>query len=132
MPEDNIEEKFSSLINKLQEVSLRLNETAKNIKDGLIPTFERSMADMQLAIDRLTSKNSQIIKKFEEQTNFLAENFRSSIEGVKAVFDINKFEDILKNSEKLNAMMGDQLKDLDISKVTSVLKNIVEKFEKKI
>ncbi|MHA1410062.1 MAG: hypothetical protein ACTSQY_07125 [Candidatus Odinarchaeia archaeon] len=132
MESDNIEEKFTSLMNKLQEVNIQLNETVRNIKDGLIPTFERSMADMKLSIDKLSSKNSQIIKRFEDQTDFLAKNFKVSIDSLKAIFDVNKFEDIINKSERLNETLESQLKEINIIEVTNELKQILDKINKKV
>mgnify|MGYP005831106311 CR=1 FL=1 len=129
--EESVGEKFNSLIDKLQEFNMRLSETVNSIKNGLLPTFERSMADMQLSIDKLFDKNSQIMKKFDEQTEFLNRNIVEGLNGIKAIFDINKLEDIMTRANRINDIIAEELKGADILKTVEELKNTINKLNKR-
>ena len=124
MEEDNFESKFVALLNKLQEVSVMLNEAVVNIKEGLIPSFEKSMAEMQLSLDKLVDRNSFFIKKFENQTNLLSAHIRNSIKGIKAIFDINKIEQILKTAEELSNKVKSSVSDFEFKELSEILKKI--------
>ncbi|MHA1754187.1 MAG: hypothetical protein ACTSYR_01560 [Candidatus Odinarchaeia archaeon] len=130
MDDKNIEAKFESLMSKLEEVNFKLNETLRSIKEGLIPSFEKSVAEMHLALNKLVDRNEQFIKRIKEQTEFLGQNFKLSIQGIKAIFDVNKIESILKRSEEINKVIEEDLKDIDFKSLANKLKYVLEKIER--
>ena len=121
--------KFNSLISKLEEVNIKLGEAASNIKNSLIPVFEKSMAEMQLSIDKLSDKTAQMQTRFEQQTDFLIRNLMESITGIKTIFDVNKLEDILQKAQKVTETLGDELKKTNIASVLNELKAALNKLK---
>ncbi|MEM2108909.1 MAG: hypothetical protein QW327_00225 [Candidatus Odinarchaeota archaeon] len=121
--------KFNSLISKLEEVNIKLGEAANNIKNSLIPVFEKSMAEMQLSIDKLADKTAQMQTRFEQQTDFLIRNLMESITGIKTIFDVNKLEDILQKAQKVTETLGEELKKTNIANVLNELKTALNKLK---
>lgn len=131
--EDNVEEeigsKFSLLKSKLEELNIKISEAVNSIQNNLIPVFEKSLADMQLSVDKLIDKNSQMQTRFEQQTDFLIKNLTESTTGIKTIFDVNKLEDILEKTSKVTEVLSEELQNIDISSIFNQLKTALNKLK---
>ena len=83
-----IEDKFSSLINKLDEVAKSIYEVTKTIKEDLTSAFESNTNELTNMINRLTEAMRVEAQKFDDQTDFLIRNFNAGIDSIKNTFDI--------------------------------------------
>ncbi|WEU40073.1 MAG: hypothetical protein OdinLCB4_006275 [Candidatus Odinarchaeum yellowstonii] len=127
--EQEIRSKFNLLSSKLEELNIKISEAVNSIKNNLIPVFEKSLADMQLSIDRLMDKNSQMQTRFEQQTEFLLKNLTESATNIKTIFDINKLEDILQKTGRITEVLNEELQNVDLSTTFKELKTTLSKLK---
>ncbi len=127
--EQEISSKFSLLKSKLEELNIKISEAVNSIQNNLIPVFEKSLADMQLSMDKLIDKNSQMQTRFEQQTEFLIKNLMESTTGIKTIFDVNKLEDILEKTSKVTEVLSEELQNIDISSIFNELKTALNKLK---
>ena len=119
-----IEDKFSSLINKLDEVAKSIYEVTKTIKEDLTSAFESNTNELTNMINRLTEAMRVEAQKFDDQTDFLIRNFNAGIDSIKNTFDIKKLDQAI---EKINGLSQNILSGIDLDKMREGLKLLAEK-----
>lgn len=119
-----IEEKFSSLINKLDEVAKSIEEVTKTIKEDLTSAFENNTEELSDMINQLAEAIRVEAQKFDDQTDFLIRNFNVGIDSIKNTFDIKKLDQAI---EKINGLSQNILSDIDLDKMREGLKLLAEK-----
>lgn len=119
-----IEEKFSSLINKLDEVAKSIDEVTKTIKEDLTSTFEKNTEELRNMTDRLTEAISVEAQKFDDQTDFLIRNFNVGIDSIKNTFDVKRLDRAI---NKINDLSKSILSGIDLDKMREGLKLLAEK-----
>ena len=119
-----IEEKFSSLINKLDEVAKSIDEVTKTINEDLTSTFENNTEELSNMINKLTEAIRVEAQKFDEQTDFLIRNFNVGIDSIKSTFDIKRLDQAI---NKINDLSQNILSGIDLDKMRERLKLLAQK-----
>jgi len=119
-----IEDKFFSLINKLDEVAKSIDEVTKTIKEDLTSAFENNTEELKNMINRLTEAIRVESQKFDDQTNFLIRNFNVGIDSIKNTFDIKKLDQAI---NRINDLSQNILSGIDLDKMREGLKLLAQK-----
>lgn len=119
-----IEEKFSKLINKLDEVAKSIDGVTKTIKEDLAQAFENNTKELGDMINKLTEAIGTEAQKFDEQTNFLIRNLNAGIDSIKNTFDIKRLDRAI---DKIDEMSQDVLRGIDLNKMREGLKLLAKK-----
>lgn len=119
-----IEEKFSKLINKLDEVAKSIDGVTKTIKEDLAQAFENNTKELGDMINKLTEAIGTEAQKFDEQTNFLIRNLNAGIDSIKNTFDIKRLDRAI---DKIDEMSQDVLSGIDLNKMREGLKLLAKK-----
>lgn len=119
-----IEEKFSKLINKLDEVAKSIDGVTKTIKEDLAQAFENNTKELGDMINKLTEAIGTEAQKFDEQTNFLIRNLNAGIDSIKNTFDIKRLDRAI---DKIDEMSHDVLSGIDLNKMREGLKLLAKK-----
>ncbi len=121
-----IEDKFSSLMNKLDEVAKSIDEVIKTLKEDLTPAFEKNTEELRDMINRLTETMGVEARKFDDQTSFLIRNLNIGIDGIKNTFDVKKLDQAI---DKINDLSQNILSGVDLDKMREGLKLLAKKIK---
>ncbi|MFX1486012.1 MAG: hypothetical protein ACFFBS_02715 [Promethearchaeota archaeon] len=119
-----IEEKFSNLMNKLDEVARSIDEVTKTIREDLAQAFESNTEELGNMINQLTEAIGAETQRFDEQTNFLIRNLNAGIDSIKNTFDIKRLDRAI---GKIDEMSQSVLSGIDLDKMREGLKLLARK-----
>ncbi|MFX0096196.1 MAG: hypothetical protein ACFE7E_00380 [Candidatus Hodarchaeota archaeon] len=119
-----IEDKFFSLINKLDEVAKSIDEVTKTIKEDLTSAFENHTEELRDMINRFAEAIGVEAQKFDDQTNFLIRNFNVGIDSIKNTFDIKRLDRAI---NKIDDLSQNILSGIDLDKMREGLKLLAKK-----